>query len=109
MRTGYTSKGTDPKKMDPDMAEHANRSTQEYTQHNSEMGGIRGSQGIQYERVHTASTKTRSMSAYCRDQLSQSWNEEGFSYLYQALFMCEMIDPSTLRSAQVVCAEAIKK
>ena len=35
-----------PKKMDPDVTERAKRSIQEYAQHNSAMGGGRGSQGI---------------------------------------------------------------
>ena len=43
-----------------------------------------------------------------RDQLPQSWNEEGFRYLDQALLMCEMVDPSTPRSVLVACTAAIK-
>ena len=42
-----------PNKMDPDVAERVKRSIQEYAQHNSAMGGSRGSQGIQYGRVQT--------------------------------------------------------
>ena len=98
-----------PNKMDPDMAGHAKLSIQEYAQHNSAMRGGRGSQGIQYGIGQTSSTTTRSMFAECRSHLYQSWNKEVFSSLYQALFMCEMVNPSTSRSSQVACAAAIKK
>ena len=72
------------------------------------MGGSRGSQGIQYGRGQTSSTTTHYMFAERRDQLAQSWNDEGFGSLYQELSMCEMVDPSTSRSAQVECASAIR-
>ena len=67
-----------------------------------------GSKGIQYGRSKTSSTTTRSIFADHRAQLSKLWNEEGFRSLDQALLMCEMVDPSTSRSALVVCVLAIK-
>ena len=72
------------------------------------MGGSRGFQGIQYGRGQKSSTTTRSMFAERRAQLYQSWNEEGLSYLYQALIIFEMVYTSTSRSAQVACTAAIK-
>ena len=50
----------------------------------------------------------RYMFAERRDQLDQSWNEEGFNSLDQAFLMCEMVEPSTSRSELVACAAAIK-
>ena len=43
-----------------------------------------------------------------RDQLSQLWNKEVFSSVDQDFLMCEIVDPSTSRSAQVACVTAIK-
>ena len=40
---------------------------------------------------------------------NQSWNEEGFNYLYQALLMREKVGPYTSRYTQVACAAAIFK
>ena len=85
--------------MDPDVSDRAERSIQEYTQRNSEMGGRRVSQGTQYGRGQISSTTTRSKFAEHIAKLSQSWNKEGFRSLYQALIMCEMVEPSTSRSA----------
>ena len=48
------------------------------------------------------------MFADSRDKLSQLCNEVGFSSLYQSFIICEKVDPSTPRSAQVACAAAIK-
>ena len=73
------------------------------------MGGGRGFRGIQYGRGQISLTTTRFIFADRRDRISQSWNEEGFSSLDQALFMCEIVDPSTLRSKQVVCEADIYK
>ena len=39
-----------PNNMDSDVSEHTRWSIQEYSQHNSALGGNRGSQGIQYGR-----------------------------------------------------------
>ena len=91
------------------MAERAKRSIQEYAQQNSAMGGSKFFQGIQYVRGKTSSTTTRYMFPERRYQLSKSWNEEGFSSLDQALLMCEMVDPSTSRSAQAAYAADAKK
>ena len=96
-----------PNNMYPDVAERAKPSIKEYNQFNPAMGGSRGSQGIQYGKGQTSSTTTRSMFAELRYQLSQSWNEEGFSSLYQALLICAMVEPYNLRSAQVACAADI--
>ena len=60
--------------MNPDVAERAKQSIQEYSQRNSSMGGNRGSQDIQYGRYQTSSTTTRSMFAEIRDQIDQYWN-----------------------------------
>ena len=95
--------------MYPDVAERAKPSIKEYNQFNPAMGGSRGSQGIQYGKGQTSSTTTRSMFAELRYQLSQSWNEEGFSSLYQALLICAMVEPYNLRSAQMACAADILK
>ena len=94
--------------MDPDVAEHVNRSIQEYAQRISEMGGSRGYQGTQYGRGQTSSNTTRSTFAENRARISQSWNEKVLSYLDQELLMCEMVDPSTSRFARVISAAAIK-
>ena len=48
------------------------------------------------------------MFAEIRAQLTQSWNEEGFGSLYQALIICKIVDPYTSRSEAAACAEAIK-
>ena len=66
------------------------------------------SQGIQYGRGQKSSTTTCSTFKTRRDQIYQSWNEEGFSSLYQALLICEMADPYTSKSAQVAFEAAIK-
>ena len=95
-----------PNNMKPDVVESSKRSIQEYAQQNSEMGGARGSQDIQYGRYQTSSTTTGSMFEEIRDQLHQSCNEEVFSSVYQELFMCEMVDPSISRSARVACMAA---
>ena len=42
-------------------------------------------------------------------RIYQSWNEKGFRYLYKALLMCEMVEPSTSSSAWVACIGAKKK
>ena len=97
-----------PNNMDPNVAESTKRPIHEYTQRNSEMGGSRGSQGIQYGRCQTSSTTRCSKSATRRAQLYRSWNKEVLSSLDQALLMCEMVDLSIPRSARVACAEAIK-
>ena len=97
-----------PNKIYPDMAERAKRSIKEYAQWNSEVGGSRGSQGIQYGRGKTSSTTTCSMFATCRDQLYQLWNEEWINSLDQALLIYKIAYPSSSRSTQVVCAAAIK-
>ena len=70
-------------KMDPYVAERAKRSIQEYAQRNSAIWWSRGFQGIQYGRGQTYSTTMNSMLSERRDQLSQYWNEEGFSSLDQ--------------------------
>ena len=97
-----------PNKMYPDVAERAKQSIQQCTQHNSSMGGSKGSQGIQYGRCQTFSTKTRYIFAENRARLSQPWNEEGLSSLYQAFLLCDMFNPPTSRSARVKCVENIK-
>ena len=97
-----------PNKMDPDVAEREKRPIQDYDQLNSEMGGSRGFQGIQYERFQTSSTTTLAMFTERRAQLSQSWNEEVFSSLYQALLMREMVDTSISRYSLVHFAAAKK-
>ena len=90
--------------MDPDVANCAKRSIKGYVQRHLEMGSNMGSHGIQYGRGHTSSTTTRSMFEERRDKPYQYSNEEVFILVYQALIMCEMVDPSTSRSTQVVCA-----
>ena len=97
-----------PNNMDPDVAERAKQSAQEYAQRNSSMGGTRGLQGIQYGRGQTSSTKKRSMFADHRAQLPQLWNKEVLSLVDRDFLMYEMVDPSTSRPAQVTCAAAIK-
>ena len=94
--------------MDPDVAERAKWSIQEYAQRNSEMGWNRGCQAIQYVRGKTYSTTTRFMFAERRYELSQSWNKEGFISVDQELFMCKMDDPSTSKYSRVACVSAIK-
>ena len=94
--------------MDPDVAERAKQSIQEYAQRNLAMGGSRGSHGIKYGRGQTSTTTTCSTFTTRRAQLYKSWNKEGFSYLYQALLVYEMADPSTSRSTRVACVSAIK-
>ena len=49
------------------------------------------------------------MFADSRDKLSQLCNEVGFSSLYQSFIICEKVDPSTPRSAQVACAASKKQ
>ena len=49
-----------------------------------------------------------SMSEDFRYQIEKLWNEEGFSSLYHALIVCELVEPSTSRSTQVTRAAAIK-
>ena len=72
------------------------------------MEGNRISQGDRYGRVQTYLTTTRSMFTELRDQIYQSWNDEGFRSLDQALFMCEIVYLSTLRPERVAHAAAIK-
>ena len=105
--TGYTLIGSAPTRW--------NRTCQcvQIGQFKSTSNGIHqwGEQvfpGTQYGRGQTSSTTTRSTFSEHRSQLSQSWNEERFSCLDQVLLMCETVDPSTSRSAQVACAAAIK-
>ena len=62
--------------MDPDVAEHASRSIQEYSQHNSVVVGSRVSQGIKYGRGQISSTTMYSIFAERRSQLAHSFNEE---------------------------------
>ena len=90
------------------MAESLKQSIQEYVQLNSVMGGSRNSQDTQFGIGQTLSTTTRSMLAERRVQLFQSWNEEVFSLIDQALLMCEIFVPSTSSSARVLCVAAIK-
>ena len=92
-----------PNNMDPDVADRVKMSIQEYAQHNSAMGGSRGSQGTQYGRSQKSSTTMCSMLATHRSHLFQSWNEEVFSYFYRTFIMYEMVDTSTSRSAKVAC------
>ena len=93
--------------MDPDAVEHVKWSIQEYAQLNSAMRGSRDSKGVQYGRGRTYSTTTCSTFTTQRSQLYQFWVKEGFRSLDQALIMCEMVDPSTSRSARVMCVAAI--
>ena len=72
------------------------------------MGVNRISHGGQYGRGQTSLTTMRYMFAERRDELAQSWNEEGFNSLDQVFLMCEMVDPSTSRSERVACVAAIK-
>ena len=72
------------------------------------MGGNWSYQGIQCGRGQTSSTTTSFMFVGRISQISQSWDEEGFRSLDQALLMCEMVDQYTSRSAQVARAEDIK-
>ena len=64
--------------MEPEVVDNVKRSIQEYAQHNSAMGGIRGSQGIQYGRGHASSTTTCFVLSERRVHLSQLWNKEIF-------------------------------
>ena len=43
-----------------------------------------------------------------RSQTYRSWKEELFISLYQALIICEMIDPYTSMSVRVACAVETK-
>ena len=95
-------------KTDPDVSERTKRSIQEYTQGNSAMRGNMGPQGIQQRWGQTDSATERSMFTDHRAQLTQSWNIEGFSDLYQALLMCKMVYPYTSRTTRVACASATK-
>ena len=88
-----------PNNMDSDLAYRAKQSIQEYVQRNSAMGDIRGYQGIQYGRGQKSSTTTCSTFVTRRAQLYQLWNKGGFRSVDQLLLMCEMVDPSTSRSA----------
>ena len=58
--------------MDPDIAERAKSSIQEYDQRNSDMGENRGSQGSQDGRGKTSSTVVRYMFVDIRVKLTQS-------------------------------------
>ena len=49
-----------------------------------------------------------SMFAEHREQIIQSWNEEGFIYLDQVLIRCEMVYPYTSRSSRIACAADFK-
>ena len=71
-----------PKNMGTDVLERVMSSIQDYTQHNSAVGGRRGSQGIQYGRGQTSSTIICSMFADIIAQIYQLWDEEGFGSLY---------------------------
>ena len=94
--------------MDPAVAYREKSSIQEYTQHNSYMEGISGSQGIQYGRGHISSITIRFMFTECRDQIYQSCNEEVFRLVNQALIMCEIVDLYTSRYSRVVCMIAMR-
>ena len=97
-----------PNKRDPDVAERSKQSIQKYYQQTSMMGESRGYQDSQGQRGQTSSISVRSMFSERRVQLTQSWKEEGFGSLYQALLMCEMMDPYTSRSVRLVCAVYLK-
>ena len=66
-------------------------------------------QGIKYGRDQIYFTTKRPIFAERRDELVQSWNEEIFSSLDQVFLMCEMVEPTILRSEQVACASAVYK
>ena len=95
--------------MELDVVERAKQSIQEYLQRNSVIGGIKGYQGIQYVIGQTSSTTMSSIFVDRRDQIYHLRNKEGFNSLYQALLMCEMVDPYISKSARVVCAAVIIK
>ena len=96
-----------PNRINLDMADWMKSSIQEYAQRNYSMRVSRGSQGTQYGRGQTSSTTTSSMFAERIYQLFQSWNKEGFISVNQDFIICEMVDPSTSRSAQLMCAASI--
>ena len=86
-----------PNNRDPDVAERAKQSIQEYAQHNYMKEGIRGDQDSQVKCSQTSSMIVRYMFAERRVQLTQSWKEEGFGSLDHEILMCEMMDPYTSR------------
>ena len=73
--------------MVPDVADKVKRPIQEYSQRNSEMGGNRGSHGRQVKWEQKSSATERSKFKERRVQLTQSWKEEGFSSIDQAVLM----------------------
>ena len=85
--------------MDPDVAERAKRSIQEYAQRNSAMGREQEFQGIQLGNGQISSTTMCYIFEERKNQLAQSYNKEGFIYLDQVLIMYEMVYPSTSRSS----------
>ena len=97
-----------PNKRYSEVAEREKKSTQEYAQCTSMMGGSRGDQDSQGQRGQTSSMKVRSMFEDRWVQLTRYWQEEGFGSLDHALLMCEIMDPSTSRSVRLTCAGSLK-
>ena len=65
------------------------------------MVGSSDSQGSQGLWGNISSTEMRSIFAEHKDSLTQYFKEELFGYIYQALLMCEIVDPYTSRSVRV--------
>ena len=97
-----------PNKRDPDVAEQAKQSIQDYDQRTYMIGGIRGDQDSPGQLGHIYSMAVRSMFAEQRFWITRSWKEEGFGSVDHALIMCEIMDPSTSRSVLLECAGSLK-
>ena len=97
-----------PNKMEPEVAECVKQSIQEYAQQNWAMVQNSIPHGIRNGRGQTSSNTTLFIFAEHRAQLDQFCNEEGFSSLYHALIMCEMVEPYTSRSSWMACAADFK-
>ena len=98
-----------PNKIYPDVVERVKHSIQEYARRNSGLGENRASWTNQVRWGKTSPTTTRSIFTDRRVQLTHSWKDEGFSSLYQAFLMCEMVYPYTSRATRVSCTIAINE
>ena len=71
------------------------------------MLGRRGDKDSQERSGQTYSMAGRSMFAERRLHFNQYWKEEGFGYIYHALLMCEIMNPSTSKSVWLACSGAL--
>ena len=94
--------------MDPDVAYRAKQSIQDYAQHTSVMGGIRGPNYVQGRLGNKYLAAARYVFEEYKVHIIQYWKEEVFVSLYQALRMREMMDPYTSMPVWVACAGSTK-